>query len=95
MKREEFQEQAKQKIDDIFRKIDELEVKKEAASESVKEKIGEQIEALKQKKNDLLEKFDNLKEASAESWEDLKEAFTESTEVFWHKITGIKKHFRD
>lgn len=93
MNREEFQAYAKKKIDDIYDTIEELEKKRDKASDAAKARINEQLDSLKERKADLSNRFDHLKNASGESWEEVKAAFSESADSFKAHLTNIKTHF--
>ena len=59
-------------IDEIFAKIDELEVKKDKAIGEAKIEYEEKLAELKTKKIELQAKYDKLVEATEENWERLK-----------------------
>lgn len=95
MNREEFHAYADKKIDELYDTIEELDKKKDAATESAKAKYAEQIEAAKKKRTELSQQLDSLKNASGDSWEELKLAFTESSESFKTHLANIKARFAE
>ena len=95
MNREEFHAYVDKKIDELYDTIEELDKKKETATESAKAKYAEQIEAAKKKRTELSEQLSSLKNASGDSWEELKLAFTESSESFKSHLANIKARFAE
>jgi phage shock protein A len=94
MDKNKFKEEAKQSIDLLFAKIDELESKKDKAEASVKADIENKISELKKKKDDLQARYRSLKDTSDEKWEQAKNAFDSSMDSFKEgisKLTGIFK----
>jgi len=95
MNREEFHAYADKRIDELYNTIEELEKKKNAATETAKVKYAEQIEAAKSKRVELSGQLESLKNASGDSWEELKKAFTESAESFKTHLANIKARFAE
>lgn len=92
MSREDFKEQAKKSIDDIFVKMDELEAKKNTIEGHAKAKHKEKINDMKTKKKELQAKYDDLSDASDEKWEEVKSAFSSASDSFkegFSKITDL------
>jgi FtsZ-binding cell division protein ZapB len=94
MEKKEFKQKAKNGIDDIFVKIDELEAKKDLLEDEVKEKYNERIEDLKSKKYDLQEKYNWLIESADEKWEETKIGFTKAYDSFKEGLTEIATYFK-
>ena len=93
MEREEFKQKAKQSIDDIFARIDQLEGKMDQAKADAKVKYKEEIKELKKKKADLQSKYDKLEDAVEDKWEEVKNAFTESAGSFKAGFSRLGKLF--
>lgn len=94
MEKTEFKEKAKKSIDDLFLKIEELELKKEKASNSVKSKYNEMIADLKLLKADLQVKYKALEQSSGEDWKEKKEIFNSSMESFKEGFSKIASIFK-
>lgn len=75
MKRNDFTEKAKQGIQDLSDKIDELENKAKSASDDLKAEYKEQIKALDKKKSALEHKYNEVKDMAEDKWEETKESF--------------------
>ena len=94
MDRENFKNKAKESIDDIFTKIDELEAKKDLAIGKAKAEYEEKLVELKSKKDELVAKYDSLLAASEENWEEVKGAFSSATESFKEGFLKIASLFK-
>lgn len=94
MDRESFKNKAKQSIDEIFAKIDELEAKKDKALEGAKAEIEERIIELKAKKDELTAKYNKLIDSSDENWEEVKSAFSSAAESFKEGFLKIGSLFK-
>lgn len=95
MNREEFHAYAAKRIDELYDTLEELEKKKNAATDSAREKYADQIETVKKKRAELSERLDKLKDASGDSWEELKKAFNESTDSFKTHLANIRARFSE
>ncbi len=93
MNREEYRLKAKETIDEIFLRIDELEAKKDQADAETQGKINEQITALKAKRQELKDRYDELSRATEDSWEEVKKAFTTTAETFKSHLENIRKNY--
>jgi outer membrane murein-binding lipoprotein Lpp len=89
MNKEDFKTKAKNSIDDIFAKIDALEVKKDSVKGDTKAEYEEKLNNLKTKKKELQVKYDALVNAHDEKWEDVKSAFSSSTDSFKEGFSKI------
>jgi hypothetical protein len=94
MDRENFKNKAKQSIDEIFAKIDELEAKKDKALEGAKVEFEEKINELKAKKDELTAKYNMLMDSSDENWEEVKSAFSSASESFKEGFSKIGSLFK-
>lgn len=90
-----FQEKAKDTIDFVFDNIEKLEAKTHHMTETMKMKMGPQLENLKIKRMELEKEFKHLKEATAESWEDAKLGFEKSADIMHKQIDKMREHFRN
>ncbi len=94
MDKNEFKEKAKRSIDDLFDKIEELDSKKEKASEKMKAEYNENIANIKVMRADLLEKYKALEHASAENWEEKKAVFNSSMESLKEGFSKLANIFK-
>ena len=94
MEREEFKQKAKQSIDDIFARIEQLEAKMDKAKADAKGKYKDEIEELKLKKADLQSKYEKLENAVEDKWEEVKNAFIESAPSFKEGFSKLGKIFK-
>ena len=94
MDRENFKNKAKQSIDEIFAKIDELEAKKDKAFEGAKIEYEVKITELKAKKEELTAKYNKLMDSSDENWEEVKNAFSSASESFKEGFSKIGSLFK-
>ncbi len=88
MNKSEFKENAKQSVDTIFAKIDELEQKKNQTKSELKDEYSSYISKLKAEKNDLKSQYESLLKTSDEKWDEAKASFEKSSESF---KDGIQK----
>ena len=89
MDRNEFKENAKKninelfaKIDEFFAKMDKLALKEEKANFGAKGEYEELIADVKSSKDDLESKYQNLDDASDERWAEAAAAFNSSLKSF-------------
>ncbi len=94
MDREKFKQEAKQSIDKIFAKIDELEAKKERAKAGSVEEYDKVLANLKVKRDALVAQYDKLADISEEKWEEAKSAFSAASESFKEGFTIISSLFK-
>lgn len=94
MEKEEFKEKAKQSIDDLFARIDKLEVKMNKAKAGAKEKYKNEINELKAKKDDLQAKYEKLEDAVEDKWDEVKNAFIESAPSFKKGLSRLGEIFK-
>jgi hypothetical protein len=94
MDKENFKNKAKQSIDDIFAKIDELEAKKDKAIGEAKIEYEKRILELKSKKVELQAKYNKLVNASDENWEEVKNAFSSASDSFKEGFSKIASLFK-
>jgi len=94
MDRKTFKEKAKKSIDDLFARIDDLDLKKEKFQGEAKFKYDEKITQLKTKRAELQQKFQNMKDASPEKWEEAKEAFNKSLDSFKAGLSKLGELFK-
>jgi lipid II:glycine glycyltransferase (peptidoglycan interpeptide bridge formation enzyme) len=94
MERELFKEKAKESIDAIFAKIDELEARKDQAIAHAKLEYEEKLTELKAKKAELVACYDKLTEATEDNWEEVKETFSSASESFREGFSKIASLFK-
>jgi len=94
MTREEFKEKAKQGIDELFTKIDELEKKKDDVTDDLKNSYNDQISELNKRKEELKLKFLKLMGATDQDWEEHKNSFDSTYATFkegYYKLSSFFK----
>jgi uncharacterized protein YicC (UPF0701 family) len=94
MNREKLKQDAKDSIDTLFSKIEELEKKKDSVKEEYKAKYDEKIKELKSKKADLQIKYETLIASTEEKWKEAQVDFSaaaDSIKAGFSKITGLFK----
>ncbi|MFA6713406.1 MAG: hypothetical protein WCR82_05950 [Bacteroidales bacterium] len=94
MDRETFKNKAKESINEIFAKIDKLELKKDNAVGKVKEEYEETLTDLKVKKVELQKKYDKLMTSTEENWEEVKESFSSASDSFNEGFSKIGSIFK-
>jgi hypothetical protein len=82
MNKEELKANAKQQIDEVFTKLDEMEAKSGQVSAEMKQTYNEQLDKLRTKKKELDMKYAELQQASEDKVEELGQAFSESKNYF-------------
>lgn len=95
MEMNDYNMKAKEMVDDIFARIDELETKKENAEGIAKEDFDNMIGTLNSKKEDLRSKYETLKNTTDDTRERAKESFKQSAEYFKNGITELASHFKN
>ena len=94
MERNKYKENAKNEIDKIFAKIDELEAKKDMVSAETKEKVNHKIAELKSQRDVIKSKYNELIDTTEESWEKAKSSFSESADSFKNGLSELTHLFR-
>jgi hypothetical protein len=94
MDQQEFKEKAKQSIDDIFARIDELKQKRGTIEADLKGTIDEQIKKMEAKKIELELKYKDLIDANEEKWDEVKDAFSQSADSFKEGFSKLKSIFK-
>jgi hypothetical protein len=94
MERTVIKEKAKQTIDEIFLKLDELEAKKDQVLQDAKEEYQEVLAELKKKREALEFKYHEMLHATEENWEEVKTTFTASAESFKEGFTILGSLFK-
>lgn len=85
---------AKEKIDDIFDKLDQLEKSADRVTEEHKEKLNREMNDMRKSKDTLSDLYDNLLEASEDSLRYLKNAFDQMSNVMIKRIETIRKSYK-
>ncbi|MFW5850857.1 MAG: hypothetical protein ACOCWB_01405 [Bacteroidota bacterium] len=94
MDRKTAQQTAKQKIDDIFVKIEELELKKDRVKDDAKESYNKKIAELQKKKGDLQSKYDELLNAAEDKWQESSSVFSASADYFKKGFSELGNLFK-
>jgi len=88
MERNEYRENVKKTIDEIFDQIEVLKAKADNASEKVKQEYNEKIKELELLRNQMESKLDELANTAENKWDEVKETVNSSLESFKE---GFKK----
>lgn len=88
MERNEYRENVKKAIDEIFDQIEALRAKADNASDKVREEYNEKIKELEMLRNQMESKLDELAHAADNKWEEVKDTVNSSLESFKE---GFKK----
>ena len=90
MDRENFKNKAKQAIDDMFAKIDELEAKRGKIHGEAKAEYDNMIKQMKKRKDQLVAKYNKLKSIKKdEEWDEVKKSFSSASRSFREGISKI------
>lgn len=78
--RDSFMQAAREDMDKMKARLDQLKIKAQNSSADVKAKLEKEIPSLEDQLKNMEKRFDDLKNASAASWQDLMTAFSASLE---------------
>lgn len=93
MDRHELQRSFKDKIDDAFKKIQELENKRDEVSGKTKDKLEKEIESLKSKRKKMEDQYESLKNSTEEKIDEINVQFEKSLANFEQGFKEISKAF--
>lgn len=88
-----LQREFKNKIDDAFKKIQELENKKDEVTGQAKEELNEKIKTLQSKKDKLDQHYEELQNSTEDKIENVKVQFEKSMVNFKEGFKEIQKAF--
>jgi hypothetical protein len=94
MEKEDFKQKARESIDEIFARIDELEAKKDVVFDKAKEEYQETIGELKAKKDELQAKFKRLVEGSDDEWDEVQNAFSSAKDSLKEGFSKMANLFK-
>ncbi len=83
IKRDEYIDKLKHKLDDWNDDIDKLEAKTEQVKDGLKEKYKEEIGVVRQQRDNIKVKTRELVDSSEEAWGELRAG----VETAWHQLT--------
>lgn len=89
MTRDEFQVKAKEQVDVLFKKINELEAKSEELADGARAEISEQVSHLKKKKDEMEKKLHGYADVAEERWEDFSGEFSEMVSGIKDAVSGF------
>lgn len=92
--REELKSSAKERIDKIFRAIDEAEAKKDSVTEDAKEEYEKMMYYLNYKKIELQEMYSDVVDSSDEKLDEVMTTFDSAATSFNSALAKIKTLFR-
>ncbi len=93
MTKEEFKFKAKQSIDEVSAKINELNAKRASVKADVKSKYEDALEDLKSKRDILEAKYHELKNSTDDKWEEVRDAFSSASNSFKDGLSKISSLF--
>jgi hypothetical protein len=91
--REEIKENAKQRIDKIFRAIDEAEAKKDSVAEDAKEEYKKMMYYLNYKKIELQEMYNEVIDSSDEKLDEVATTFDSAATSFNSALAKLRTLF--
>ncbi len=95
--RDEALRSAKASMEDLDRKIQQMEARLQKnwdqMSEAARKQAQTTMEDLRRKRNDLAEWYGGMKHSSAEAWEDVKKGFVRSYEAMKQSFEEAKKEY--
>lgn len=94
MDKNEFQQNAKKKIDSLFTRLDEIKAKKDTANDKTRSQIDNKISELNAVKNELKEKYGSLKNAPDDKWEEVKGTFSSAFTSFKEGLTKLSSLYK-
>ena len=92
--KDEIKSELKIQLDNLFSKIEELEVKKNEAKGEAKALYAEKLEDLKNTKDELKDQYESLLEASEEKWEEIKSSVSDSLDSFKEGFSKLGDLFK-
>lgn len=93
MERNEYRENVKKTIDEIFDQIEALRAKADNASDKVRQEYYEKIKELEMLRNQMESKLDELSRAADSKWDDVKETLNSSLVSFKEGFKKLGKLF--
>lgn len=93
MERNEYRENVKRAIDEIFDQIEALRDKADKASDKVRQEYSERIKELESLRNQMESKLDELADTADNKWDDVKETVNSSLESFKEGFKKLGKLF--
>lgn len=94
MDKEEFKKKAKQSLNEIFARIDELDAKKNKVKANVKAEYEEKLSRLKTQKANLQQKYEKLTDTSEEKWEEVKDGFNNAKKALNEGFSELLSLFK-
>jgi len=95
--RDEAMRSAKAALEDLDRKIQEMDARLQKnwdkMSEAARKQASATMQDLRRKRNDLAEWYGGMKHSSAEAWEDVKKGFARSYETMKQSFEEAKKEY--
>jgi hypothetical protein len=95
--RDEAVRSAKAALEDLDRKIQEMDARLQKnwdkMSDAARKQATATMEDLRRKRNDLAEWYGGMKHSSAEAWEDVKKGFVKSYETMKQSFEDAKKEY--
>ena len=93
MNKHELKKEFKDKIDYSFKRLDELENKKEELSGKAQDEVNEKVKALKAKKDELDQYYEKLENTSEEKLDEINVQFEKSLANFKQGVKEIQEVF--
>lgn len=93
MNRAEIREQAKKQLDDLFKKIDEVEAQQERVKGDARARFEKELGELKARRKELEGKYRELETASEEKLDQIDKALQDSAKSFKEGLNRLKGIF--
>tara|TARA_Y100001949_G_C15892338_1_gene288728 strand:+ start:179 stop:472 length:294 start_codon:yes stop_codon:yes gene_type:complete len=94
MDRNKIRNSAKEKIDQIFQSLDEIERSGKSFTDKQKEIWKRDLNNLEKSKETIQSLYDNLLEDTQESFDHIKSAFDQMSDVMNQRLTKIKQEYK-
>ncbi|WP_421871090.1 hypothetical protein [Marinoscillum sp.] len=95
MDRDKIKHKAKEKIDDIFNNLDELEASATYITADQKKKWQQEMSNLDKSKDTIKSLYDSLLDATDDSFDHLQKAFDQMAGVMKNRLSAIKEEYKE
>jgi len=94
-KKEEYRVKAEEELNDLKKKVAELQTEVKESGAGAREKLGRELEELKKKEQTAREKLNELEETSAEKWEEFKSDMDAALQDLQESYRKAVSHFKE
>ena len=95
MNRDNIKHRAKEKIDNLFNNLDELEHTAKFITADQKQKWDQEMSNLAKSKDTIKSLYDSILDASDDSFDHLEKAFDQMSDVMRNRVKAIKKEYQE